>query len=191
MRTRSGAALFPLVVLGALAGFTFWMERASQEGVQATRGKERHDPDFWINNLTLKRYDAGGSMQNMLAAKRLEHYPDDKSSLVFEPRMEAFTDRRSTATADKARVDREIKHVRLEGNVQVFRPGVAGQPDTVITTDVLEVRPDDEYAHTASPVTVTRGETVLHGAGGIEINNKTRVVVVKGPVQGIIDRKPK
>jgi lipopolysaccharide export system protein LptC len=191
MRPRSGSALFPLAVLAALAGFTFWMERVNQEGAPATRGKERHDPDFWINNLTMKRYDATGSMQNMLEAKRLEHYPDDETSLVIEPRMDAFTDRKSTATAEKAWVDREVKHVRLEGNVRVFRPGIDGEPDTVITTDMLEVRPDDEYAHTASPVTVTRGKTVIRGAGGIELNNKTRIAVVSGPVQGIVDRNPK
>lgn len=191
MRTRTGSTLFPLIVLAALAGFTFWMERASQEGAPASRGKERHDPDFWINNLTLKRYDAGGSMQNMLTARRLEHYPDDETSLVFEPRMDAFTDRKSTATAERARVDREIKHVRLEGNVRVFRPGIDGEPDTVITTEVLDVRPEDEYAHTTSPVTVTRGQATIHGAGGIELDNKTRIAIVSGPVQGVFDRKSK
>jgi lipopolysaccharide export system protein LptC len=191
MRLRSGSALFPLAVLAALAGFTFWMETVSREGTAVAGGKDRHDPDFWISDLTLHRYDVNGAIQKTLTAKRLEHYPDDESSRVFEPRLDMFADRRSTATATTAFVDKDIKHVRLEGDVRIVRPGLEGEADTVITTEVLDVRPDDEHAHTKSPVTITQGTTVIKGAGGIELNNKTRTAVMSGPVQGVIDRKLK
>lgn len=191
MRLRSGSALFPLAVLAALAGFTFWMERMSQEGTTVARGKDRHDPDFWITNLTLHRYDVNGAIHKTLTAERLEHYPDDESSRVFEPRLDMFADRRSTATANTAWVDKDIKHVRLEGGVRIVRPGLEGEPETVITTEALSVMPDDEYAYTKLPVTVTQGRTVIKGAGGIELNNKTRTAVMSGPVQGVIDRKLK
>lgn len=189
MRARSGSALLPLAVLAALAGFTFWMERTSQETETAPRGKDRHDPDFWITNLTLHRYDADGLIKNTLNAKRLEHYADDESSRAFQASMEMFGDRKSTATADTAWLDKEVKNVLLEGNVRIVRPGLRKEPETVITTEVLHVARDDDYAYTKSPITITQGRTIIHGAGGAELNNKTQIAVISGPVRGIIDRK--
>ncbi len=190
MRTRFGSTLFPIAVLALLAGFTFWMERVSQEGSPAARGKERHEPDFWIDTLTLKRYDAQGLMQDLMTAKRLEHYPDDDTALVIAPHMDAFRDRRSTVTADRALVDREVRVVRLEGNVRLTTPGTGGEADMVIVTEALEVRPDDGRARSQVPVTVTRGSSVIRGAGGIEIDDKARTAVIAGPVTGTLERKP-
>lgn len=189
MRTRFGSTLFPLAVLALLAGFTFWMERINQEGSPAARGKERHEPDFWIDTLTLKRYDAQGLMQDLMTARRLEHNPDDDTALVIAPHMDAFRDHRSTATADRALVDREIRLVRLEGNVRLVRPGAGSEPETVITTEWLEVRPDDGQARSQAPVTVTRGSSVIRGAGGIELDNNAHTAVVLGPVTGTLERK--
>lgn len=186
----SGSSLFPLGVLALLAAFTFWMERASQGDATGAR-KARHDADFWVEGITAHRYDVNGAIQHSLTARRLEHFPDDDSTRVDDPRLDDFTDRRATATAKTAWLDKEGKHVRLEGDVKLVRPREAGEPPTVIATSVLFVTPDDQYAYTRAPVTITQGRTVVHGESGIEVSNKTRIAVLSGPVEGVIERKNK
>jgi lipopolysaccharide export system protein LptC len=187
----TGSAMLPLVVLGMLAGFTFWLEQSTQDEGGGNHAKLRHDPDFWVENFTLRRFDNEGDIQHLLTAKRMEHFPDDESTEVASPYLAYFKGRKSIATARTAWLDKEGKHVRLNDEVRVVRPGIDGGPDTIVTTSVLNVVPDDEYAQTDAPVTLTQGQTVLHGVG-LEVSNKTQVAVLSGPVQGtIMQRKDK
>jgi lipopolysaccharide export system protein LptC len=183
----TGSALLPLVVLGMLAGFTFWLEQTSQDEGNGNRAKLRHDPDFWVDQFTVRRFDTHGAIQHILSAKRMEHFPDDDSTEVASPYLAYFNDRKTVVTAKTAWLDKEAQHVRLNDDVRIVRPGIDGDPDTVITTSVLNIVPDDEYAHTEKPVTLTQGQTVIHGVG-VEVSNKTRVTVLSGPVQGTIYR---
>ncbi|HZV54690.1 MAG TPA: LPS export ABC transporter periplasmic protein LptC [Rhodocyclaceae bacterium] len=191
MRLSGSSALFPLLVLAMLAGFTFWLENASQADMSNGGAKTRHDADFWVDDFTMRRFDVEGAVQHVLTSKRLEHFPDDESTNVTAPRLNYFGDRQTTVTAKTAWLDKEGKHVRLEGDVRIVRPGEANDPETIITTSVLHVMPDDERAYTQTPVTLTQGQTMIHGTGGLEVNNKTQIAVLSGPVQGTIYRKDK
>jgi lipopolysaccharide export system protein LptC len=188
----SSSAPFPLLILALLAGFTFWLDRASQEEDSGNDAKLRHDMDFWVDRFTLRRFGQDGSIQHALSAKRMEHFPDDESTEVREPNLAYFREGQvTTLTAKTAWLDKEGKHVRLDDDVRVVRNNKDGGAETVITTSVLHVTPDDEVAYTSKPVTITQGQTVVHGTGGLEVDNKTRMAVLSGPVQGTIHRSDK
>ena len=124
-------------------------------------------------------------------ADRLEHYQDDDTSIVFEPRFQYLENRRISATARRARVDKQGDHVLLEGDVEIVRPGEKpGTPDTVATTTRLHVMPDEEKAHTDVPVTIRQGQSIINGQGGITIDNKSQITVLLGPATATIYRKP-
>lgn len=184
----TGASLFPLLVLALLAGLTFWLERATQENVGG-RSKARHDPDYYVERFTFRRYDADGALQHTLSADRSVHFPDDESTEVTAPRLTYFKGRITTATANRAWLDKEGKHVRLNEDVRVVRAGEGDDPETVMTTTVLNVVPDDEYAYTEAPVRITQGRSVFTGTG-FESSGKTRISVLSGPAHGLIERGP-
>lgn len=191
MRVSSSAPL-PLLILALLAAFTFWLDRASQEEDSGNDAKLRHDTDFWVDRFTLRRFGQDGFIQHALSAKRMEHFPDDESTEVREPNLAYFRDRQvTTLTARTAWLDKEGKHARLDDDVRVVRSNNEDATETVITTSVLHITPDDEVANTSQPVTITQGQTVIHGAGGLELNNKTRIAVLSGPIQGTIHRSDK
>lgn len=190
MRLPGSSALFPLLVLAMLAAFTFWLERATRGEGNGPDPNLRHDPDFWVDELILRRYNLDGSIQHTLNATRMTHYPDDDTTEVDEPRVAYFRDGMTTTlTARLAWLDKEGKHVRLQDEVRVIRTQPQGAA-TVIETSLLNVTPDDEYAQTDAPVTISQGRSVMHGNGGLEVNNKTRLVVLNGPVTGTIYREP-
>jgi lipopolysaccharide export system protein LptC len=72
--------------------------------------------------------------------------------------------------------------------VRIVRSGTGGQPDTVLTTTLLDVWPDAETARTDAPVTIAQGPTRISG-GGLSADNKTSTYVLEAPVRGVFFRK--
>ena len=182
----TGASLFPILLLALLAAMTFWLERATRTE-ELHGGKARHDPDFIVDRFQLRRYDADGALQHTLIADRMLHYADDESSDVISPRLTYHRQRSTVVTSRTAWMDKDGEHARLEGDVRVVRTGADGGPDTVISTGVLHVIPDDEFAHTKAPVTVTQGQSVISGVG-LTADNKLQITILSGPVRGTIHR---
>lgn len=187
MMRASGASLFPLVLLALLAALTFWLERATQSDDPNRSGKERHDPDFFAERFTVHRYDADGRLQHTLVADKMLHYPDDDSTDAVSPRLTYHRARPTVVTSRTAWLDKDGKHVRLDDDVRIVRAGGERQPETVITTSVLYVTPDDEFAYTRAPVTITQGRSVVNGVG-LEADNKIQTAVLFGRVHGTIYR---
>lgn len=192
MRTFTPSSLLPLAVLTMLAGFTFWLEHASRDDGAGSRSKLRHDADYWAESFTVRRFGTDGSPRHLLTAQRMEHFPDDDSTEITAPRL-VFerAERKTVVTARMAKLDAKGEHVRLIDDVLLVRQDDKEDGDTVIGTTLLHVIPDDERAYTSVPVTIAKGQSTIHGAGGLEVDNKTQVAVISGPVTGSIRRQAK
>jgi len=191
MRARSnlGATLFPLALAGLLAGMTYWLNLASQP-LKITDGRQRHDPDYFVENFELRRFGPEGQLQHTLRATRMLHYPDDDGTEIFAPDLTYHREPPSRVTARMAKMSSEGKHVELIDDVRVTRGAIGGKPETVLTTSRLDAWPDDEIASNRDPVTIVQGESNVHGSR-MHANNKTAVYVLEGPVRGIFHRSAK
>lgn len=178
-------ALFPLAVLSLLAAGTFWLNRATQVGAEGPSGKQRHDPDYVVDNFTVRRFDDRGNLQHFLVGDKMLHFPDDDATEVTEPKLTYYRTPAVHLSASKAWLDRSGKHVKLEGKVRVVRDAFDGNPATIIATSVLYARPDDEFAHTDAPVVITHGRSVMRGSG-MESNDNTQISVLYGRASGTI-----
>lgn len=196
MRLPASSALFPVAVLALLAGLTFWLDQANRDEGDGGRSKLRHDPDYWVDEFTVRRYGLDGTVRHALTAKRMEHFPDDDTTEIAQPRLiREHEGRPTTMTARTARLDGKGQHVRLIDDVRLVSAGDMasgkGAVESVITTSVLDVMPDEGYAYTRAPVAIVQGQSIIEGAGGLEINDKTRIAVISGPVRGTIRRQEK
>lgn len=183
----SGTTLLPLALLAILAALTFWLERVTQ-GTVVDGSKARHDPDFFVENFSVRRFNPEGMLQHTLHSRKMLHYPDDESTDLVAPRLTYHRAPPTRVSSDTAWLDRDGKHVRLDGNVRVVRGNTNGGPETVLSTSVLHAVPDDEVAHTDAPVTITQGMTVIKGTG-LHTDNKTQISVLSGRAHGIIYNK--
>jgi lipopolysaccharide export system protein LptC len=189
MRLPGSSVLLPLLVLGMLAAFTFWLEQATRDSNRSPTQKLRHDPDFWVDEFILRSHNPDGSVQHTLKAERMNHFPDDDTTEVLEPRVAYFRDGQTTTlTARHARLSKEGEHVRLEDEVRLVRTDADGTA-TLIETRLLNVIPDEEQAYTSTVVTMTQGHSVIRAGGGMEVDNKARTTVLNGPVTGTIHRE--
>lgn len=184
----SRTKLLPLLLLTLLAGLTFWLESATHIDVGRNDGKGRHDPDFIVDNFTVRRYNVSGSLQYVLTAPKMLHYADDDSTEVGTPVLTYFgEDRRTRVNAGKAWLSKEGKEVRLSDDVRVVREAMADSPELVVTTAEMLVYPDDEVARGSLPVTITQGRSILTGTG-FDTDNRIHVFKLMGRARGIIYR---
>lgn len=184
---RDRGALFPLVLIGALAALTFWLQSVTSPRSAERSGKARHDPDFIVDNFNVKRFGPEGNLQHTLFATRMQHFPDDDTTLVSSPRVTFHREPPTILSADSARISANGKEVLLSGNVRWQHAGL-GTPDTVMSTASLLVLPDDEVARSRDAVTITKGQSIITG-NGLAIDNKTSTVKLYGPVRGTIHRR--
>lgn len=182
----SASGLFPILLLVALGALTLWLERATQLDNGQNNGKFRHDPDFMVENFTVRRFAADGMLQNTLTARKMVHFPDDDSTDVDAPRVLFNRGPQPVRlSSNTAWVSKDGKEVKLKGDVRYIRPGLNGAPETAIATAEMTLLPDDELAHSDVPVTITQGQTIVTGSG-LDADNKAKLATLRGPVRGII-----
>lgn len=187
----STAPLLPLFLLALLAGGTFWLERVTRVEIDVGSGKNRHDPDYIIDNFTTRSFNLNGSLQHMLSAQRMLHYPDDETTEVSAPALVYFDQTPPTrVSAKQAWVSKDGKEVRLIEDVRMIREASSTRPALAVSTAELSVFPDDEIARTNKPVTIVNGQSTLNGRG-LEANHRTQVFTLLGRVRGTIQPPPR
>ena len=168
--------LFPIVLLAILAGLTFWLNEAVQEGPKVTESA-RHDPDFIVDNIVARRMDVNGNIKHTLYADRMTHYPDDDTTDLLSPRFinSASGSAPMTITSKTGKVSSGGEHVYFETDVRATRAAFGKHSELVLETSFLHVTPDENVARTDRPVTITDAHTVAH-AIGLELNSDTRII---------------
>ena len=179
------SALFPLLLLAALAGLTFWLDQVVQLPEVPHDAVKRHDPDYFVYGLSALKMDAEGKVTYTLFAQKMVHYPDDDSTVLTNPRWVSLGADKVpvTITADQALVSSHGNNVYFEHNVRVVRDAHAGQSRLVLQTNYLQVIPDEDIATTDRPVVITDAHTVVN-AVGLELNSKTCVLKLLSNVKG-------
>ncbi len=175
---------FPLLLLGALAALTFWLDRAVQMP-PAAANVARHDPDYIVYGLSAVRMGADGRTQSTLTSDKMLHYPDDDSTLLTMPRWVSYEPNAPpiTITAREALVSSNGDNIYFRNDVRVVRAPHAEHSELVLETTLLHVIPDKNIAETDQPVRITDANTVVN-AIGLELNSETHVLKLLSQVKG-------
>ena len=190
MKPGLGSA-FPLLVLGILAGLSFWLEQATEVPLIKNDGKTRHDPDTLVDNLAVHRFGPDGVLKYKLIAAHMEHYPDDESSRVLSPRLTSYRPGSPDVllTGKQALVTQEGKHVLVQENVVITRAAFADRAELVARTEELTVLPDAGQAFNQHPVHITQGESWMKGVG-VQVDNNQGTFSLQSQVTGEYFAKP-
>lgn len=178
-----GSLWLPLAILLALAGLSFWIERAVQ---LPTNGREanRVDPEGIMENFEALRTDPAGNPRYRLYAKRLKHYTGSKMTEMDSPRFVQLDAQAGevSAIADQATVSPDGDEVDLRGNVKVVRAARTGQSAMTLRTARLTVFPERNLLRAPGAVEV-RDKTLDLRAGGMEYDANRRVIKLTGRVK--------
>jgi lipopolysaccharide export system protein LptC len=175
---------FPLALLALLSAMAFWLDQKVQTPAAPRDKKAQHDPDYIVQKFSAMQMSPAGTVRRTLTAEKLTHYADDGSSYLVDPKLVQYKEGEAPVriTADAARVTEEGEHAHFIGNVRAVAQAKGTGNDIKVLTDYLHVIPDQDYAKTDKPVTITSGTSVTH-AIGMELNSDTRVVKLLSSVK--------
>ena len=185
-----GSAVFPLTILLALAGLTFWLRHAIELPEESHNGKHRHDPDYIIEQAQLRKLDKTGRLQYTLNAPEIRHYPDDETTDVSKPNLTQLHPKKPSVTmnAERAHISQDGAQVDFYENVQIHRAATPKQAALLASMPDLTVRPDDGKAFTKSPVLITQGKSWLKGIG-MQVDNTQQTYILESQAVGQFESK--
>ena len=188
--THSTTRLFPLLLMLALAGLTFWLERTVREEEGVHPSLRRHDPDYIIDKLNHMRFNADGKVESTLVALKMIHYPDDESTDLVTPRVVQTkpNEPRMTVTADRGAVSQDGEEIFLYDNVLVVRDASAEHPELRMRTSYLQLARAQSVIRTDRDVEVTEVDRVLTGRG-MEYYNDSQQLYLRERVHGRFEPK--
>ena len=185
----------PVLLLGALAALTYWLDAQVQPPPARRDGSSRHDPDLFLQDFKAITFDARGLPRESLSAVRADHFPDDDSAALADPKLSLTEPGHPTMTisADRGTIagDRDrgdfAGHVRVEraAETQPAKPGGTPTGPVTLTTDLLHVFTKEQRAQTDQPVTIEETRGIIRGRG-LEFDNKAKRVRIKSHVSGTL-----
>jgi lipopolysaccharide export system protein LptC len=188
MKGERITAVLPLILVGMLVAFTFWLDRLAQPVALGSGAAARHDPDYMVDGLSAMRMSESGAARYTLSAAKMVHYPDDDTTALTRPRLVNLGAAKApfTITSNQALVSSNGEHVYFQDDVRVTRAAFGDSSELLLRTAFLHVIPDDNLAMTDRAVTITDAATTVT-AVGLELNSETRVMKLLAKVRGNYD----
>ncbi len=184
------SALFPLTILLALTGLTFWLRYATELPAAKNDGKNRHDPDYIITESVLRKLDGNGNLQYTLRTAEIRHFPDDDSTEFSKPQLISQKVKKPTVTisAERGNATRKGEQIDLYDNVQIVRAASAKDELMTAYMDELTAFPDEDKAFTKSPVLITKGKSWLKGVG-MQVDTRLQTYVLESQAVASLESK--
>jgi lipopolysaccharide export system protein LptC len=178
--------LFPVILLGLLAGLSFWLQKTVDRDEAPKNKVLRHDADATVENMSARRFDENGQVKYRLVAPFMKHFADDDSSELDSPTLVAYRPDAPPVTISgrHARVTSKGDVVYLWENVVVNRAATPERPAMTGTMPDLIVQPNAGTAFTNSAVEITQEKSWIKGVG-MQIDNNTSTFVLQSQVTGL------
>jgi lipopolysaccharide export system protein LptC len=178
----------PVMLLGAFAVLTYWLDAQIEVNPKHFDGSGRHDPDLIIENFHAVSLDAQGRVRQALDAVMATHYPDDDTT-EFDKPVIVFSD------PDKPRLTVSSQHAMVTGDREnaYFSGAVRGVRDpasptdvngaVVLTSEYMHVIPKQDRVESDKPVRIEDARGIIN-ATGMEFDNKTKKLKFGSQVHG-------
>jgi lipopolysaccharide export system protein LptC len=192
------ALYLPVLLMGLLAGGTYWLMRSTPIfGVAAATKAAQHQPDYFMRNFSVKTFDIQGQLKSEVKGAEARHYPDTDTIEIDKVIIRSFDQEGhlTTSTARTALSNGDGSEVTLMGDAKVLRAATVSatgqeQPTMTFAGEYLHVFVNTEQAHSNQPVVLTRGRDQFT-ADNMDYDNRERVMQLEGRVKGVLFPAPK
>lgn len=176
----------PLLPLIALLGATYWLNQQVQPGAARPDRNKRHDPDAIVENFSATKMNMQGTPEFILAADRMQHYPDDDSTTLDQPHITMLSadDPTIHATALRGTIYKNGDELALIDNVVLTRDASPPQSELKLRTEYLHFVPDQHLADTDRAVTIADARSTVN-ATGLQLNSQTRILKLLSQVRSV------
>ena len=170
----------------ALLGGTYWLNQQVQPNPEQPDRSKRHDPDAIIEDFSAIQLGEQGQPRFIIAADKMQHYPDNDSTTLDTPRITILTPEHPPihSVAKRGTISGKGDVVSLYENVEVLRSASPEREELRAHTEYLRVVPGRNLIDTNRAVSIVEGRNTLH-AKGLEIDNNTRTFKLLSNVKGV------
>ncbi len=157
-----------LILVAALlvAAYASWLLDTFRP-TRAPAETARHDvPDYYLDGLEARRFDADGRLRQRLLAARALHFPRDGRVHLSHLQLTVPAEGAPwQLTAEAGEITGGGDRIRLPGAVHAQRDAHGRQPTLRLDTRDLLVLPAASRAETAAPATLRAGPHRMAGTG--------------------------
>lgn len=174
------SSLVALGLLLALVLGTWWAADYAQRSIPIDPPRRvTHEPDSWAEKFVMLRADETGAPINRLEGDLMQHYPDDDSYEITNPR--AVGQRTGTpvtiGTARVAVMDQDANRIIMRQDAHLHRMPDGQRAAMDVRSEEIIMLIDQDLAYTDKPAQVDQGRSRMNGTG-MRYNNKTRQLEV-------------
>ena len=178
----------PLFLFAILALGSWWLVRSVPELIPPGLDPQlRQDPDFRLDQFTVKSFDASGRLTREISGQSATHFPATQSLHIEGVRILAENEvgTRLTAQAKKG-ISREAEQqVTLSGEATAVRQADKQGPRVELRGETLTAWLQEERLVSDQPVRITRGSDVFSAqtmnfdvrSGQYELHGQVRAVL--------------
>ena len=178
----------PLFLFAILALGSWWLVRSVPELTPPGLDPQlRQDPDFRLDQFTVKSFDASGRLTREISGQSATHFPATQSLHIEGVRILAENEvgTRLTAQAKKG-ISREAEQqVTLSGEATAVRQSDKHSPRVELRGETLTAWLQEERLVSDQPVRITRGSDVFSAqtmnfdvrSGQYELQGQVRAVL--------------
>lgn len=184
---------FPLVSMGLLALGTYWLVRSTPPAAgPVVQRPARHEPDYFLEDFSVRTFDAAGRVRTEVVGAKARHYPDTKWLEIDGIRVRSFDEqgRLTTATAQRGLTNEDASELELLGNAVIVREADASKGSNAPVRmeyrgEFLHAFMNTERVESHKPVELLRGKDRFT-AERMEFDNVEQVLQLSGRVRGTL-----
>lgn len=187
-RVRVAAML--LLAFALASGSSFWLLEVVRHGVGDSSDGPRTDPDYTVENFNFVRASKIGQARYSVKGIKLTHFPKDDTFQIDLPVMKSLSVERPVITthAQRAISNSDGSDLQLFDDVHVDRPESKLAPHFHLTSEYLQVFPDEDIMRTDRAVDITQGNAEITGKD-MYANNATLVFTLGSDVHSLMHPK--
>lgn len=144
-----------------------WLSGKREESRREKEEAGLHVPDYFLRDFTATTMNSAGRPDQRLQAALMQHFGDDGSMELTQPRLTLYANDKGgepwQISAARGQVRAGGREVVLSGDVRMHRSD-NGQ-ELELQTDNMLIRPQQRYAQTDAPVTVTAPQGRMTAVG--------------------------
>lgn len=180
----------PVIAMGLLALGSWWLARNTPVNVAAEPAQaQRFDPDYFLNNFSVKNFDASGVLISEVFGQKARHLPHTDILEIDAAQMRSLRQGRiTTGRSNRAYSNGDGSEVQLVGDAFVVREAGKDsqgrmQPRIEFRGEFLHAFIRTEEVKSHKPVTVLRGADQFMGdrmyyskvEGIVQLDGRVRV----------------
>ncbi|WP_204352657.1 LPS export ABC transporter periplasmic protein LptC [Salinicola halophilus] len=156
-----GRRLGLVAILLLLGGGLAWLDQRGEQQDEPVPGNEAGEPDYYLEDASLTRFDADGRPYQRLETPRMVHTPADDVIRAETPHgyLIDSDERQWQITSESARLLRGGEALTLEGDARLVQPDQAWQ----LATQTLHYDNQDAHAWSDTPSVLSQHDQRMSG----------------------------